>query len=175
MWASDPAISNLCQPISAKFPQTCATQTKQENRIMSHDHVEMRLRSLVFIAFQGCPVWFRVDLIKCTHVSFNSKTHFLLSKLRSSIVKIGPLKKRNLIPWLEFVTKLPKINTSSHLGWNSNHVIISCPISRLPSSSVVTAHLGSSLLIPSHLLLVSTHMLSILKYKRRIIWNWRGG
>ena len=107
MRASNPAISNLCQPISANLPQTCASQIKEENRRMIQDDVQMRLRSLVYITFQGCPICFRDDLIKYAHVGFKSKIQFPLSKLSASIVKIGPLEKRNLIPRLEFVIELP--------------------------------------------------------------------
>lgn len=63
---------------------------------MKNDHnydVEMRLMSLVFITFQGCQILFRDELIKYAHVGFNSKLHFPLSKLSTSIVKIGPLEK----------------------------------------------------------------------------------
>lgn len=64
--------------------------------------VQMRLRSLVFISFQGCPIFFKVDLIKCTYVGFSSKIHFHLSELSTSMVKIFPFKHMNLVPSLEF-------------------------------------------------------------------------
>lgn len=73
----------------------------------------MRLRSLAFMDFEGCPIFFRDDLIKYAHVGFNSKLHLPLAKLSTTIVKIGPLEKRYLVPWLEFVT----INMIHFLGF----------------------------------------------------------
>jgi len=106
MRALDPAISDLCNPISANCLKPVGTKTKEENIRMLHDNLQMSLRSLVFIGFQGCPICFRANLIKCAHVGFNSKIHFPLSNLSASIVKIGPLEKKSLVPWLEFVIEL---------------------------------------------------------------------
>jgi len=76
-----PRNLDMCASLRPWDFKPVQAKTKVENRKIIHDHVQMRLRSLVFICFQDCPIFFRADLIKYSHVGFNSKIHFPLSKL----------------------------------------------------------------------------------------------
>jgi len=61
MRASDPAISLFSEPIP---PQMSLKPVRDKNkyRRVSHNNFQMRYKSLVFISFQGCPLFFRPTL-----------------------------------------------------------------------------------------------------------------
>lgn len=78
--------SHLCEPI------------QRGEKKMFDDDVQMRLRSLAFIGFQWYPILFMVNMIKRNIMGFTLKIHFPLSKSTASNVKIGPLRKKYLVP-----------------------------------------------------------------------------